>query len=146
MIYIFDIDGTIADLTHRLPFILREPKAWDSFFMAAAEDKPIFEVISVARALFDVDHKILMVTGRSEISREITVKWLAKYRVLYEKLYMRAADDHREDNIVKSELLDKVLQDYPKVKIGGAFEDRQQVVDMYRERGLRVFQVAKGDF
>ena len=31
-------------------------------------------------------------------------------------------------------------------KIGGVFEDRQQVVDMLRARGLRVFQVAKGDF
>ena len=145
MIYIFDIDGTIADLTHRLPFILQEPKAWDAFFMAASEDKPIFEVISVARALLSL-HKILMVTGRSEISREITEAWLKKYRVPCDKLYMRTKDDHREDNIVKSDLLDRVLQDNPDAKIGGAFEDRQMVVDMYRERGLRVFQVAKGDF
>jgi hypothetical protein len=28
----------------------------------------------------------------------------------------------------------------------GVFEDRQQVVDMYRAKGLRVFQVADGKF
>jgi hypothetical protein len=33
-----------------------------------------------------------------------------------------------------------------KETIGGVFEDRQQVVDMYRARGLRVFQVDKGHF
>jgi hypothetical protein len=66
---------------------------------------------------------------------------------------MRAEGDHREDNIVKSELLDKLLKYEgfpnefpPSVKISGVFEDRQQVVDMYRARGLRVFQVAKGNF
>jgi len=63
---------------------------------------------------------------------------------------MRKEGDHREDNIVKSELLDQILTQYPQVKeqfkIAGVFEDRQQVVDMYRARGLRVFQVAKGDF
>jgi len=65
---------------------------------------------------------------------------------------MRKDGNHREDAAVKSELLDQVLSSYPQVpdrpnqKIAGVFEDRQQVVDMYRARGLRVFQVAKGDF
>lgn len=50
--------------------------------------------------------------------------------------------------MVKSELLDNIMHEYGEGLggYGGAFEDRQQVVDMYRERGLRVFQVAKGDF
>lgn len=31
MIYIFDLDGTVADLTHRLHFITGETKDWDGF-------------------------------------------------------------------------------------------------------------------
>ena len=154
MIYIFDIDGTIADLTHRLHFIQKLDGTmpdWTSFFMAAEEDNPIWEVITVARALHNAGQRIIMVTGRSEISRDLTEAWLDKHRVPCDGLYMRAKDDHREDNIVKSELLDKVTKDgfgRPSswAKIGGAFEDRQMVVDMLRARGLRVFQVAKGDF
>ena len=147
MIYIFDIDGTIADITHRLHFILEEPKDWDAFFMAAADDQPIWEVITVARALKAAGHTLIMLSGRSEISRSITVAWLLKYRVPCHHLYMRTKDDHREDNIVKSELLDKVVEaQHELANIGGVFEDRQQVVDMFRARGLRVFQVAKGDF
>ena len=59
---------------------------------------------------------------------------------------MRPDGDHREDAIVKSELLDMINADYANEKLGGIFEDRQQVVDMYRKRGLRVFQVAKGAY
>jgi hypothetical protein len=59
---------------------------------------------------------------------------------------MRNAGDHREDYIVKEELLDQIIARFPGQAIGGAFEDREQVVTMYRKRGLRVFQVAEGKF
>lgn len=29
---IFDIDGTLANLDHRLRHILKEPKDWDAFY------------------------------------------------------------------------------------------------------------------
>lgn len=148
MIYIFDIDGTIADLSHRLHFIQQDKPDWDAFFNAAGDDKPIFEVITVARALSTAGHPIVYSTGRSEVIRNITDRWLAKYRLPKGTMFMRSAGDHREDNVVKGELLDKIMHLYGAWLggYGGVFEDRQQVVDMYRARGLRVFQVAKGDF
>jgi len=89
-------------------------------------------------------------TGRTEKVRGITVEWLQKFRLpTPQRVYMRKDGDHREDNEVKAELLDQITSRYSRLvgyTIGGVFEDRQQVVDMYRARGLRVFQVAKGDF
>lgn len=152
MIYIFDIDGTIADLTHRLHFIQKSPKDWAGFFAAAGDDKPIPEVIAVARALDAIGHHVLYLSGRSEDIRGITLKWLQDNELPNaqdEALYMRKKKDHREDNIVKSELLDEVFATYGKLDetdYGGVFDDRQQVVDMHRSRGLKVFQVAKGNF
>jgi hypothetical protein len=148
MLFIFDIDGTIADLTHRLRFIQQEPPAWDVFYAAAGDDKPIFEVITVARALSSAGHTIVYSTGRSEDIRGITVAWLLKYRLPLGLVFMRKSRDHRDDNVVKSELLDTIMHHYGEdlTGYGGVFEDRQQVVDMYRARGLKVFQVAKGDF
>lgn len=35
-VYVFDIDGTLADLTHRLHHIQKQPKDWDAFFDACA--------------------------------------------------------------------------------------------------------------
>lgn len=151
MIYIFDLDGTLANIEHRLHFIQQEPKDWNAFFMAADKDAPIHEVIAVNRALAHAGHTLIMITGCDEMSRQITEEWLNKYMVIFDGLYMRKHGDHREDSIVKAELLDHMIQDkrklriYP-VEIAGVFEDRQQVVDAYRARGLRVFQVAEGNF
>jgi hypothetical protein len=40
----------------------------------------------------------------------------------------------------------KELFDNPTEEIFAVFDDRQQVVDMWRDNGLTVFQVAEGDF
>ena len=147
MIYIFDIDGTLADVSHRLHYITGETKDWDAFFAACGDDKPIFEVITVARALESAGQAIVYSTGRTEKVGGITVEWLQKFRLpTPHRVYMRKDGDHREDNEVKAELYDKIIARFPGAVMGGVFEDRQQVVDMYRARGLRVFQVAKGDF
>ncbi len=149
MIFLFDLDGTLCDLTHRLHFIESSPKDWDSFYKACVDDKPIFETITVARALASAGHTLLYSTGRSFAVRTETLNWLQKFRLPnYKALYMRPDGDHREDYVVKGEILDNIINDYS-LRLGdcgGVFEDRQSVVDMYRARGLRVFQVAKGNF
>lgn len=146
MIYIFDIDGTLSDNAHRLHFITGETKDWEGFHNAMGDDTPIWEVITVVRALNAVGHVIIMSTGRMEKGRVVTAEWLRKYRVPMQGLYMRQNSDHREDYVVKSELLDQIIGNNPDQVVGGAFEDRQQMADMYRARGIRVFQVAKGDY
>ena len=159
MIYIVDVDGTVADISHRLHFIdasqakhvdqAKNPtKDWEGFFAAAVDDKPIFEVIAVVRALYNQGHTIAISTGRPSNSNHSagTVKWLQKYRVNNHGVFMREAGDHREDYVVKEELLDQIIARFPGQALGGAFEDREQVVAMYRKRGLRVFQVAEGKF
>ncbi len=145
MIYIVDIDGTIADISHRLSFLKTKPKDWSGFFAAAVDDKPIWEVITVVRALHQAGNTIVVMTGRSESSRALTVRWLSKYRVPFHKILMRTEGDHREDYVIKEELLQDPIfltgtQDV------SVFEDRQQCVDMFREKGIRVFQVAKGNY
>lgn len=148
MIYLVDIDGTLADLTHRLHFIQKEPADWDGFFAACPDDKPIPEVIDTVNALGE-SNILIMVTGRSEKCRTQTESWLNLYINGWQGLYMRRDGDHRHDDVVKAEILGQLIKDK---RIGdlswitGVFEDRQQVVDMYRAKGLRVFQVAEGKF
>lgn len=48
---IVDIDGTVADLRHRLHFIQGEKKDWDAFYSHAGEDSPIESVINVINSL-----------------------------------------------------------------------------------------------
>ncbi len=151
MIYIFDIDGTIADISHRLHFIKQEPADWRAFFAACVDDEPINDVIALARDLRDCGHVIVIITGRSDECLNATLLWLRKHNFPTpgKVPFMRKAGDYRPDHLVKSELLDQLITEWfvPNYyKIAGVFEDRKQVVDMYRARGLRVFQVADGDF
>jgi hypothetical protein len=150
VIYIFDIDGTIADITHRLHFIKQDKPDWAAFFANCAYDKPIPDMIELAWKLAETS-EIICVSGRSDECRESTVAWLKlhKWPASSRKIYMRKAGDHRVDSIVKAELLDELIADWKvptHFQIAGIFEDRKQVVDMYRSKGLRVFQVAEGNF
>lgn len=146
MIYIFDIDGTLADLTHRLHFIENGQKDWDGFFAACPDDLPIETVITTCRLLKKSGATIVLVSGRSDAVRKQTQQWLQDFEVPFDALYMRKAGDHRQDDVVKAELLDQLTQEWDAGQIVGIFEDRNQVVEMYRAKRYRVFQVAPGDF
>lgn len=143
--YIFDMDGTIADLSHRLHHITKTPKDWRSFFAydAVIADAPIPHVIDL---LWDVavSWPIVIVSGRSDECWEATMDWINTLGLPVEKLYMRTAGDKRPDNIVKRELLDKVLADGFRPRM--VFDDRDQVVAMWREAGIPCAQVAPGSF
>ena len=45
---VFDIDGVLADVSHRLPFVARRPKDWDAFFAAAVDDPPFAQGVALA--------------------------------------------------------------------------------------------------
>lgn len=144
-IYLCDIDGTIADISHRLHFIQQEKPDWRGFYAACPGDKPIPDVIGLIKHIGKAA-EILMLTGRSEEIRPQTLKWLRENGVPCQALYMREEGDHRQDSIVKAEFLEHVIANWRGQEILGAFEDRKQVVDMYRAKGIRVYQVADGNF
>jgi len=144
---IFDIDGTLADCSHRLHHIVRtdgQPKDWDSFFAGIRDDAPIFPVVQVALALREAGIRPVFVTGRGEEHRLATEHWLLDHFPTSQPLYMRKVGDRRDDDIIKAELLDELQHDGWEPIM--AFEDRSRVVKMWRSLGLLCAQVAEGDF
>lgn len=140
--YLFDLDGTLCDLSHRLPLIKCEKPDWDAFFDACHADTPIMHVVDLCRTL-TAGSPIVFVSGRAERSYEATRTWLIKQR-LYGPIYMRQDGDHRPDHVIKLELLARVRKDgYEPVL---AFEDRDSVVRMWRAAGIPCAQVAEGNF
>jgi predicted kinase len=137
---IFDIDGTLADLTHRLPFIKNGSSDWDGFFAAAGNDTPIDQICALNRILADA-YKVILVSGRSDSIRDITEKWLADNSIRYEELHMRKHGDFRQDFIIKSEILDHILADGNEIEF--VIDDRPSVVAMWRERGIICLQCAE---
>lgn len=142
--YLFDVDGTLSDPTHRLHHIQKQPKDWDAFFAACPDDAPHKHMCQLAATLLDADCTVIFVSGRSDRVRSETEEWIAKHVGYVPTLYMRADGDRRPDNIVKSELLDRIIADGFEPQL--IFEDRDQVVRMWRQRGIPCAQVAEGDF
>lgn len=152
-IVIFDIDGTLTNIEHRLCYIKdpREPNStagwrpdWDAFHAACVDDAPIPEIVAVARALHEAGHVLFAVSGRMDTVRCQTRAWLETQRIFFDALYMRIEGDYRPDYEVKREFLWAI-------RAAGcnpilAFDDRQQVVDMWRSEGVRCCQVAPGNF
>lgn len=136
-IVICDIDGTIADLTHRLHFIRQEPKDHKAFLANVHDDAPITEVIEEMRRLAEAGHDIVLVSGRSDSCSAATCGWLAEYDVPYVALLMRRSGDHRPDDQVKEELLALL----PKERIVQVWDDRPSVIKMWKSHGLNVVEV-----
>lgn len=132
-----DIDGTVAH------------KAVDRDIYDLSrvhEDTACEAVIEAVKAARLAGARIVFCSGREAVARKATAEWLAVHvaRRPGEPLLMRAEGDRRRDSIVKRELFDAHVRDHFNVRY--VLDDRNQVVDMWRELGLTCFQVAPGDF
>lgn len=165
-IYVFDLDGTIADLNHRLHFVtppidarVGAPKEvweqhrdwkpnWNAFFDACADDTPIEWVADLMRMLWRYERltgqrsALLVLSGRSDRVRRVTEDWMQQRKIPYDFLLMRKEGDHRPDEIVKLEILREFLDSKPDChpRVEFIVDDRQKVVDMWRRNGFNVLQ------
>ncbi|MDT4912041.1 MAG: hypothetical protein QOC66_1169 [Pseudonocardiales bacterium] len=90
---VFDIDGVVADVRHRLHHLERR-RAWNAFFDAAAHDGLLAEGASLVADLAQ-RHEIVWLTGRPEWLRETTAEWLAEHGLPDGELYLRPHGDYR---------------------------------------------------
>lgn len=135
---LFDLDGTLADLAHRLHHIKSMPPNWDAFFAACVDDPVIEPIRELVWLVDNQDYKVILVSGRSDQVRAETEAWLKAHGIPYHELHMRKAGDYRQDYVVKSEILDAILA--AGNKIAFVVDDRPSVVAMWRERGLTCLQ------
>lgn len=133
---IVDIDGTLAHMGSRNPY--DESKVMD--------DEPDLEVIHsvVAEAQY-LGRKVIIMSGRHDTCKNLTIDWLKMHGVPFDHIFMRAENDNRPDDVVKYELyMNYVAPYYNVVKV---YDDRDQVVRMWRKLlNLKVFAVAEGNF
>ena len=143
-VIVFDIDGTIANVDHRRHWVATKPKNWAAWNAGMSNDTVHEDIVEMMDLFADKDYQIILCSGRGDDTRAVTEKWLADNDIPYNQLFMRRAGDYRKDSIVKVELLQQIRQWHGEPFIW--FDDRQQVVDAIRAEGVRVCQVAPGDF
>ena len=144
---VVDIDGTIADITHRLPYVKNKKKDWKTFFDLCDKDSPIPDIIQLVKDLYLSGYRIVFFTGRREVIREKTIEWLQKNLPFLDKydVDFRGKSDYRNDSVIKEEMLYDYF-DNPKEDIFLVLDDRDRVVEMWRKNGIRCLQVKNGNY
>ena len=104
-LYIFDIDGVVADITHRLHYM--HDKNYEEFYSSEelSKDEEITAGIDVVNRLFESDNSFVMfMTGRPKSSDGATWKWLNEHKVKHSQMgFFRDDGDYRPSPIVKVE-------------------------------------------
>jgi phosphoglycolate phosphatase-like HAD superfamily hydrolase len=101
---VIDLDGTVADVRHRLHHLERRPKDWDGFFRGIPDDQPLAEGVAVAKTLAQ-DHELVYLTGRPERHRAATEAWLRHHNLPPGQLMMRRDGDRRPARVAKLAIL-----------------------------------------
>lgn len=167
---LFDLEGTIANVDGRraaaeqaaddchdanssmfddelLPLCRKAWwKAWQDPANILRLDYPNELVVSVLRDWRERGKVITIVSARNDKNRDVTEHWLWQWGIPYDALYMRPDGDYRPDSVFKQELLDNIRKTD---LIERVYDDRNQVVDMWRANGIECIQVVpreKGEF
>ena len=132
-VVLVDVDGTLADVRHRLQHIRGgKRKNWKAFFEAMDRDTPIASTIDWVKDLAKT-HEIVIITGRPEHYRARTIAWLQRQGVPFSDIFMRRDGDRRPDYDMKREALAR----WGKDRIALVIEDRPPVCDMWTREGVK---------
>ena len=129
---VVDIDGTIAKNVSG-----RGMYEWSK----VGEDAPIDEIVELVRRYMQT-HKVIFLSGRSDVSRYTTEYWLREHVMgLYDDydLYMRTDGDYTKDRIVKESLFFTHIAD--KYNVEFVIDDRRQVINLWTDIGVKVLNV-----
>ena len=149
---ICDLDGTLALMNGRSPY---DASTCD-------KDLPNHPVIKTLIAHYRAGREIIFCSGREDKYRDPTIRFIEQHvksdnlaftqdpmetssmQPVPYKLYMRKSDDFRKDAIIKEEIYKTHIEGKYNVLL--VLDDRNQVVDFWRSKGLVCFQVAPGNF
>lgn len=135
--YVFDLDGTTANLDHRKAFGCTD----DEILL----DKPIEPVLEIARMVSESGYWLVFLSGRDGKHYEATFEWIRQQLPpgMQFVLFMRETGDYRKDSIIKRELFFKHVA--PRYHVKAVFDDRKQVKQMWVDMGLFVFDCNQTD-
>lgn len=135
---IIDLDNCISDDQWRLKYIeMHHEQPNDRYW--EYHERCIGDVY-LNRHIIDQlseTHCLLIFTSRPETVRFKTESWLNAARITYDLLYMRPIADHSPSVELKRQMLARLPADY---QVEVAIDDRQDVLEMYRQQGISVAQ------
>jgi phosphoglycolate phosphatase-like HAD superfamily hydrolase len=135
VVTVFDIDGVLADVRHRLHHLDEHPKNWSAFFMAAVDDPLLSQGKAAVDEAVNGGSQIIYVTGRPSRYRRDTRMWLDRHDLPRGELHMRPNRDRRPARFYKAEVIGAIAREHDLVTV---IDDDDKVVAHLRELGLPV--------
>lgn len=133
---VFDIDGVLADVSHRVHFLEQRPSDWRSFFEYAVQDGTHPDGLALV-AEAEKDCEVAYLTGRPEWCRRDTEAWLRTHGLPAGTLVMRRNGDHRPARRAKPPLLRELARDRV---VAVVVDDDLAVCDAYEKAGWTVLR------
>ena len=101
----------------------------------------------MAKLLKKDGHRVVIFSGRSKATKDATKDWLNDLDIPFDVLKMRPTDGGfkwMKDDVLKKKWLDDLFPNTDDITC--VFDDRDKVVQMWRDNGITCFQVAEGNF
>ena len=127
--YMFDVDGTIAKMDGRSPF------DWSK----VDQDLPNVDIIRLAQTLKAAGYTIIVASGRDGSAEEATRAWMTEHGMPFDYFWIRPAGSNEKDYVIKERIYRQEIEG--NFNIRGVFDDRDQVVHLWRHLGLTTMQV-----
>lgn len=135
---VVDLDGTMSLVNSRSPHDLTKVYSDDV-------NEPIVDLVKM---MHNGGHKIIFISGREEICRHETIRWLkdkAGFEMIPYDLHLRPDDDKRPDTQYKKDIFEQELKG--KFYVTSWIEDRWRMCNAVRnELGITCLQCADGHF
>lgn len=137
-VVICDLDGTLANIDHRLNLIYRKAPKWDEFHTKCSEDSVNIWCKNLIEVLFFYGYEVHIVSARPAFVYGATQTWLYNNAIPFTALHL-LGDGGTPDEKLKREWFKKQEGNFVK-RVSFVLEDRQRVVDMWRDLGLICLQ------
>ena len=135
---VFDVDGVLADVGHRVHHLEAGRHDWRAFFAAAKDDPPLETGVALANELA-TEHDLAYLTGRPEGLRRVTRRWLTRHGLPDGPLVMRPPGDYRPARVMKLAAVRRLAADRD-VEI--VIDDDHEVVRTLEKAGFAVLQAS----
>lgn len=143
---IFDLDNCLSNDGWRIPRIDWSAKSIDERYNAYHLLSG-FDVPGNMAAFWKIagrkDMNVIIATARPERYRPLTEYWLELCEIVPAKIMMRKDNDHSHSAELKRNFIDEICFEFRIIpeQIEFAFDDRPDVVEMYKRVGIRDAQV-----
>ena len=142
MLYLFDLDHTVIDSSHRqstLPDGSLDLAHWiENNTPEKIHADSLLPLADIMRGLFDKGREIVIITAR--VLQAADFEFLAKNGIKYHSVYFRQMGDDRPDHILKREAIeDLILKKGTLPKITRFFDDNKSVLQMAADFGIRCY-------